>query len=52
MGDPKWKEYKDYNDAELGGMGAADYDIEDEFGLMTNNNADMNLSTETDEWGY
>ena len=27
-------------------------DIEDEFGLMTNGNADQNLNMETDEWGY
>ena len=49
---PKWKDYDDYNDSELGGMGPASYDIEDEFGLMTNGNADENLNMETDEWGY
>lgn len=40
------------NDNELGGLGAADYDIQDEYDLMTNGNADLNLSSETDEWGY
>ena len=40
------------NDNELGGLGAADYDIQVEYDLMTNGNADLNLSSETDEWGY
>ena len=51
MSDPKL--YDDsLNDNELGGLGAADYDIQDEYNLMTNGNAELNLSSETDEWGY
>ena len=49
--EPKWYKEESLNDSELGGMGAADYDVEEEFGLLTDNMADSNLS-ETDEWGY
>ena len=52
MGDPRNKDNDYYNDSELGGMGPADYDIQDEYGLMTGNTADQNLSSETDEWGF
>ena len=52
MADPRKWDYENLNDSELGGMGATDYDIEDEFGLLTNGNADQNLNMETDEWGY
>ena len=52
--EPKWyKEKEDsFNDSELGGMGAADYDVEEEFGLLTDNSADSSLFNETDDWGY
>ena len=51
--EPKWwKEEQTPNDSELGGMGAADYDVEEEFGLLTDNSADSSLYNETDEWGY
>ena len=50
--EPKWYKEESLNDSELGGMGAADYDVEEEFGLLTNNMADSNLYNETDEWGY
>lgn len=51
--EPKWnKEEDSLNDSELGGMGAADYDVEEEFGLLTDNSADSSLYNETDEWGY
>lgn len=49
--EPNW--YKEnFNDSELGGMGAADYDVKEEFDLLTNNKADSSLYNETDEWGY
>jgi hypothetical protein len=51
MRDPKL--YDDgMNDSELGGIGAADYDIQEEYGIMTNGNADLGLNLNTDEWGY
>ena len=33
--EPKWYKDDSLNDSELGGMGAADYDVEEEFGLLT-----------------
>ena len=42
------------NEYEGGGFGLPPsiYDIEDEMNLMTNGIADLNLNTETDDWGY
>tara|TARA_Y100000004_G_C8721747_1_gene330388 strand:+ start:121 stop:279 length:159 start_codon:yes stop_codon:yes gene_type:complete len=52
MSDPKNLNDDYYNDNELGGLGAAEYDIHEEYSLMINGNADQGLSSETDEWGY
>tara|TARA_X000001316_G_C921583_1_gene36065 strand:+ start:593 stop:769 length:177 start_codon:yes stop_codon:yes gene_type:complete len=49
--DPKLYD-DEMNDNELGGIGAADYDIQEEYGIMTNGNADLGLNLNTDEWGY
>ena len=50
--EPKWYKDESLNDSDLGGMGAADYDVEEEFGLLTDNMADSNLNMETDDWDY
>jgi len=51
MSDPK-NNYDDLNDSDLGGIAPAEYDINEEYGLLTSNTADSFLNNETDEWGY